>query len=145
MASAARCSPKAIDRATSSAVCGSIDPSRAERWAPASSSVPVRASCGSSCGVNPSNRSTASAEALSAATSHPKTAMNHFCGSTTSRATRIGAAIAQFFGTSSPKTICTKVTSTKAAVTATPRAAVSSMPATPSAPVTSSPTEGPVR
>jgi hypothetical protein len=53
---------------------------------------------------------------------------------TTARPTRNGSAIAQFFGTSSPKTIWKPVTTTKATANAVAVTAVSLRPVSPSGP-----------
>ena len=134
-----------MERATSSAVPASRVPSRPERLTTEASSSAVRAFATSSVGVKPSMRSTAFAELLSTVTSHPNTSMKNFWGSTTTRVTRMGSAMAQFLGTSSLKTICVKVATMKAAVVAMPTAAASGTPVQPRPSAKRVPRLGPVR
>ena len=84
-------------------------------------------------------------EALSRLTSQPKTNMKTFCGRTTRSATFEGSAMAQFLGTSSPKTICTNVTMMNAPVVPAKATTCSGRPVIPNSELSSTPTDGAVR
>ena len=143
MASAAVLLPNSSVCATSSAVCESSAPTRLDRLTELSNSAPLRVSGGSSLGLNPNARSTALAVELSSHTSQPNVAMKIACGTTEIRTTFIDAARAQFFGMSSPKTICENVAMMKAAVVAIPTEAARGTPVQPRSSVSSVPMLGP--
>ena len=145
MTSAAVCSPNSMDRATSSAVDSTSVPSSPERDTTASSSSAVRAEASSSSGEKPSQRRMRFAELLRKRTSQPNRNMNTFCGRTTRSATRIGWAMAQFLGTSSPNTICVKVTTMNAPVVEIAVITPWLRPVSPKPSANSTPTDGPVR
>ena len=71
--------------------------------------------------------------------------MNTFCGRTTRSATRIGWAMAQFLGTSSPNTICVNVTTMNAPVVEIAVTTPWLRPVSPKPSANRTPTDGPVR
>lgn len=121
-------SPRPRVRTNRVADSSSIAPARAECRASEPSSAGVRAWPNSSCGSMPNARTVRSAEPFRKLISGRQACENAVCGATTERATWSGREIAQFFGTSSPITICTTVASSMPTITAMPRAAPSGRP-----------------
>ncbi len=129
--SAARRLPKATERFSSSAVPTSSVPRSADREASDASSEGLRAEASSSLGSIPMACRTRLAIPFSSRIRGPASAVKPRWKPTTARPTRIGWAIAQFFGTSSPKTIWAPVASTKATPKARPGVVASGTPRAP--------------
>ena len=113
-------SENATERCMSAAVAVSRVPWLAERPTSDTSSSGVRAERSSSCGSTPSRRTSALAEPLSSVIGPAIAAVKNRIGAWVARAVPSGRAIARFFGTSSPKTIVTRVASTMPSATAMP-------------------------
>ena len=125
IASAARFSPNRIVRRSSSAVSSGSAPALAEYAASRPSSSGERALASSSCGSTPSRRTSQFAEPLSARIEPAEHGGERRASGRRSPApSRIGRAIAAFFGTSSPKSIESSVASASASTCATPSARV---------------------
>ena len=131
-----------MERVSNSAVPVSSVPRSADRAASDASSAGLRADMSSSAGSTPISRKTAFAIPLSSRISGPANVVKPRWNPTTARPTRIGSAIAQFFGTSSPNTIWAPVASTKATVNAVAVTAASGRPESPIGPRSSAPSEG---
>ncbi len=130
-------SPRDRVRTKRSAVSCSRAPARAECRARETSSPGVRAEASSSAGSMPMARTSRLATAFSPAMTGRNRRAKACCGPATKRATCIGRDTAQFFGTSSPITICTADASSMPITTDTPETAPSGMPAPVSGPSSS--------
>ncbi len=120
---AARFSPNRIVRRISVAVSSGSAPARALIAASRPSSSGERALASSSCGSMPIRRTSQFAEPLSAAINHLKSLEKVRSGAAVASATRIGRASAAFLGTSSPKSIDTRVATISASAWVMPRVA----------------------
>ena len=110
--------PIPIDRVSSAAVPTSRVPASAEWRTSEASSEADRAPLSSSRGSMPKRRRIALAEELRPLITGRRAVVNPRCTGVIRSATRIGSAIAQFFGISSPKTIENVLTTTRLATTA---------------------------